>query len=399
MKPQNTKLRFQSEASNTKLRSQKAKVRTKAKNNMSEINENIAPANEAGAGSGGSVPLGHKTADYYFDLPKELIAQDPNEQRDGCRMLCIDRNTGELEHKVFHDIIDYLEPGETLVLNNTRVIPARLLGTKEGTGANAEILLLKRRENDVWETLVRPGKKLRPGARVTFGDGALTAEIMDVLDDGNRLVKFYYDGIFEEVLDRLGEMPLPPYITHKLEDPNMYQTVYAKFDGSAAAPTAGLHFTEELLKKIQDKGVNLAYVTLHVGLGTFRPVKVDDVTKHHMHTEWYNVPPVAADLINETHARGKRVICVGTTSCRTVESAADENGIVHAGADNTSIFIYPGYRFKVMDGLITNFHLPESTLVMLVSAFAGRDHVLNAYREAVKEKYRFFSFGDACYFH
>lgn len=384
--------------SNTKLRSQKAKARTKAKNNMSEINENIAPANEAGAGSG-SVPLGHKTADYYFDLPKELIAQDPNEQRDGCRMLCIDRNTGELEHKVFHDIIDYLEPGETLVLNNTRVIPARLLGTKEGTGANAEILLLKRRENDVWETLVRPGKKLRPGARVTFGDGALTAEIMDVLDDGNRLVKFYYDGIFEEVLDRLGEMPLPPYITHKLEDPNMYQTVYAKFDGSAAAPTAGLHFTEELLKKIQDKGVNLAYVTLHVGLGTFRPVKVDDVTKHHMHTEWYNVPPAAADLINETHARGKRVICVGTTSCRTVESAADENGIVHAGADNTSIFIYPGYRFKVMDGLITNFHLPESTLVMLVSAFAGRDHVLNAYREAVKEKYRFFSFGDACYFH
>lgn len=366
---------------------------------MSEINENIAPANEAGAGSGGNVPLGHKTADYYFDLPKELIAQDPNEQRDGCRMLCIDRNTGELEHKVFHDIIDYLEPGETLVLNNTRVIPARLLGTKEGTGANAEILLLKRRENDVWETLVRPGKKLRPGARVTFGDGALTAEIMDVLDDGNRLVKFYYDGIFEEVLDRLGEMPLPPYITHKLEDPNMYQTVYAKFDGSAAAPTAGLHFTEELLKKIQDKGVNLAYVTLHVGLGTFRPVKVDDVTKHHMHTEWYNVPPAAADLINETHARGKRVICVGTTSCRTVESAADENGIVHAGADNTSIFIYPGYRFKVMDGLITNFHLPESTLVMLVSAFAGRDHVLNAYREAVKEKYRFFSFGDACFFH
>ena len=366
---------------------------------MSEINENIAPANEAGAGSGGNVPLGHKTADYYFDLPKELIAQDPNEQRDGCRMLCIDRNTGELEHKVFHDIIDYLEPGETLVLNNTRVIPARLLGTKEGTGANAEILLLKRRENDVWETLVRPGKKLRPGARVTFGDGALTAEIVDVLDDGNRLVKFYYDGIFEEVLDRLGEMPLPPYITHKLEDPNMYQTVYAKFDGSAAAPTAGLHFTEELLKKIQDKGVNLAYVTLHVGLGTFRPVKVDDVTKHHMHTEWYNVPPTAADLINETHAKGKRVICVGTTSCRTVESAADENGIVHAGADNTSIFIYPGYRFKVMDGLITNFHLPESTLVMLVSAFAGRDHVLNAYREAVKEKYRFFSFGDACYFH
>lgn len=347
----------------------------------------------------GGVPLGHKTSDYYFDLPKELIAQDPNEQRDACRLLCIDRKTGALEHKVFHDIIDDLEPGETLVLNNTRVIPARLLGTKVGTGANVEILLLKRRENDIWETLVRPGKKLRPGARVTFGDGQLTAEIMDVVDDGNRLVKFYYDGIFEEVLDRLGEMPLPPYITHKLENPEMYQTVYAKFDGSAAAPTAGLHFTKELLEKIQDKGINLAYVTLHVGLGTFRPVKVDDVTKHHMHTEWYNVPPASADLINATHAAGKRVICVGTTSCRTVESAADENGMVHAGADNTSIFIYPGYRFKVMDGLITNFHLPESTLVMLVSAFAGRDHVLNAYKEAVKEKYRFFSFGDACFFH
>ncbi len=366
---------------------------------MSEIKEeNTAPAAETEENKE-SVPLGHKTSDYYFDLPKELIAQDPNEQRDACRLLCIDRKTGALEHRIFHDIVDYLEPGETLVLNNTRVIPARLLGTKVGTGANVEILLLKRREGDVWETLVRPGKKLRPGAMVTFGDGQLTAEIMDVVDDGNRLVKFHYEGIFEEVLDRLGEMPLPPYITHKLEDPNMYQTVYAKFDGSAAAPTAGLHFTEELLKKIQDKGIHLAYVTLHVGLGTFRPVKVDDVTKHHMHTEWYNVPPAAADLINETHAKGKRVICVGTTSCRTVESAADENGIVHAGADNTSIFIYPGYRFKVMDGLITNFHLPESTLVMLVSAFAGRDHVLNAYKEAVKEKYRFFSFGDACFFH
>ena len=365
---------------------------------MSEIKGNTASAAETEENKE-SVPLGHKTSDYYFDLPKELIAQDPNEQRDACRLLCIDRKTGELEHRIFHDIVDYLEPGETLVLNNTRVIPARLLGTKVGTGANVEILLLKRREGDVWETLVRPGKKLRPGAEVTFGDGQLTAEIMDVVDDGNRLVKFHYEGIFEEVLDRLGEMPLPPYITHKLEDPNMYQTVYAKFDGSAAAPTAGLHFTEELLKKIQDKGVNLAYVTLHVGLGTFRPVKVDDVTKHHMHTEWYNVPPAAADLINDTHAKGKRVICVGTTSCRTVESAADENGIVHAGADNTSIFIYPGYRFKVMDGLITNFHLPESTLVMLVSAFAGRDHVLSAYKEAVKEKYRFFSFGDACYFH
>ena len=309
----------------------------------------------------------------------------------------IDKKTGALEHKIFRDIIDYLEPGETLVLNNTKVIPARLLGTKEDTGANVEILLLKRRQGDVWETLVKPGKKLRPGARVTFGDGSLTAEILEVVEDGNRLVKFHYDGIFEEVLDKLGEMPLPPYITHKLQDPNMYQTVYAKYDGSAAAPTAGLHFTKELLQKIQDKGVNLCYVTLHVGLGTFRPVKVDDVTKHHMHTEWYHVSPQAAELINKTHANGKRVICVGTTSCRTVESATDENGIIHAGADNTSIFIYPGYKFKCMDALITNFHLPESTLVMLVSAFAGRDNILHAYKVAVENRYRFFSFGDACY--
>ena len=342
-----------------------------------------------------TVPVGHRTADYYFDLPKELIAQDPNEVRDACRLLCIDRDTGELEHRIFHDVIDYLKPGDTLVLNNTKVIPARLLGTKEGTGAGVEVLLLKRRENDVWETLVRPGKKLRPGAMVSFGDGQLRGEILDVVEDGNRLVRFHYEGIFEEVLDRLGQMPLPPYITHKLADPNMYQTVYAKYDGSAAAPTAGLHFTEELLQKIQDKGVHLVYVTLHVGLGTFRPVKVEDVTNHHMHTEWYNVSPQAAERINRTHAEGGRVICVGTTSCRTVESAADENGMVQAGADNTSIFIYPGYRFKVMDGLVTNFHLPESTLLMLVSAFAGRDHVLHAYEEAVKEKYRFFSFGDA----
>ncbi len=319
------------------------------------------------------VPIGHKTSDYYFDLPKELIAQDPLPDRDASKLLVIDRKTGELEHRIFRDIIDYLEPGETLVLNNTKVIPARLLGTKVDTGASVEILLLKRRKGDVWETLVKPGKKLRPGAKVTFGDGSLTAEILEVVEDGNRLVQFHYDGIFEEVLDRLGEMPLPPYITHKLQDPNMYQTVYAKYDGSAAAPTAGLHFTKELLQKIQDKGVNLAYVTLHVGLGTFRPVKVDDVTKHHMHS-------------------------VGTTSCRTVESAADENGIVHPGADNTSIFIYPGYRFKCMDALITNFHLPESTLVMLVSAFAGRENVLHAYKVAVEHKYRFFSFGDACYF-
>lgn len=343
------------------------------------------------------VPVGHKTSDYYFDLPKELIAQDPLPRRDDSRLMTMNRQTGAIEHKIFRDIIDYLQPGETLVLNNTKVIPARLLGTKEETGAAVEILLLKRRGNDIWETLVRPGKKLRPGARVTFGDGSLKAEILEVVEDGNRLVKFHYDGIFEEVLDRLGEMPLPPYITHKLKNPDMYQTVYAKYEGSAAAPTAGLHFTKELLQRIADKGVNLAYVTLHVGLGTFRPVKVEDVEEHHMHTEWYNVPQNVADLINETHRNGKRVICVGTTSCRTIESAADENGIVQAGADNTSIFIYPGYRFRAMDALITNFHLPESTLIMLVSAFAGREHILHAYEEAVKEKYRFFSFGDAMY--
>ena len=339
-----------------------------------------------------------KTSDYYFELPEELIAQDPLMQRDECRLLVVDRRTGETQHRHFRDILEYLEPGDALILNDTRVIPARLLGVKEDTGANAEILLLKRLTDDTWETLVRPGKKLRPGARVVFGDGILRAEILDVMEEGNRRVRFEYEGIFEEVLDRLGEMPLPPYITHKLQDPSMYQTVYAKFDGSAAAPTAGLHFTQELLHEVEEKGVKIGYVTLHVGLGTFRPVKVDNVLEHHMHTEWYNVPPETAKLIHDVKAAGHRVICVGTTSCRTVESAADENGEVRAGADNTSIFIYPGYRFKVMDGLITNFHLPESTLVMLVSAFAGRDHVLSAYDEAIKEKYRFFSFGDACFF-
>ena len=339
-----------------------------------------------------------KTSDYYFDLPEELIAQDPLMQRDECRLLVVDRRTGETQHRHFRDILEYLEPGDALILNDTRVIPARLLGVKEDTGANAEILLLKRLTDDTWETLVRPGKKLRPGARVVFGDGILRAEILDVMEEGNRRVRFEYKGIFEEVLDRLGEMPLPPYITHKLQDPSMYQTVYAKFDGSAAAPTAGLHFTQELLHEVEEKGVKIGYVTLHVGLGTFRPVKVDNVLEHHMHTEWYNVPPETAKLIHDVKAAGHRVICVGTTSCRTVESAADENGEVRAGADNTSIFIYPGYRFKVMDGLITNFHLPESTLVMLVSAFAGRDHVLSAYDEAIKERYRFFSFGDACLF-
>ena len=342
---------------------------------------------------------GLRTADYWFDLPQELIAQDPMEDRDLSRMLVMNRKTGQIEHKIFRDIIDYLDPGDTLVLNDTRVIPARLLGTKEGTGANAEILLLKRRSGDVWETLVRPGKKLRPGARVSFGDGLLTAEILEIIEDGNRLVRFEYEGIFEEVLDRLGQMPLPPYITHKLENPEMYQTVYARYSGSAAAPTAGLHFTDELLDRIREKGINLAFVTLHVGLGTFRPVKVEDVTTHKMHTEWYQVSAEAADLINRTKALGHRVICVGTTSCRTVESAAAEDGTVLAGADNTSIFIYPGYRFRVMDALITNFHLPESTLVMLVSAFAGREQVLHAYKTAVERRYRFFSFGDACYFY
>lgn len=342
---------------------------------------------------------GLRTADYWFDLPQELIAQDPMEDRDLSRMLVMNRKTGQIEHKIFRDIIDYLDPGDTLVLNDTRVIPARLLGTKEGTGANAEILLLKRRTGDVWETLVRPGKKLRPGARVSFGDGLLTAEILEIIEDGNRLVRFEYEGIFEEVLDRLGQMPLPPYITHKLENPEMYQTVYARYSGSAAAPTAGLHFTDELLDRIREKGINLAFVTLHVGLGTFRPVKVEDVTTHKMHTEWYQVSAESADLINRTKALGQRVICVGTTSCRTVESAAAEDGTVLAGADNTSIFIYPGYRFRVMDALITNFHLPESTLVMLVSAFAGREQVLHAYKTAVERRYRFFSFGDACYFY
>ena len=342
--------------------------------------------------------IGLSTADYYFDLPEELIAQDPMAKRDECRLLYMDKETGKVEHHVFNEVINYLEPGDCLVLNNTKVIPARLLGVKEETGAAVEILLLKRKEADVWETLVKPGKKLRPGARVSFGDGILKAEILDIVDEGNRLVKFYYDGIWEEVLDRLGEMPLPPYITHKLQDKNMYQTVYAKFEGSAAAPTAGLHFTDELLEKIREKGIDMAFVTLHVGLGTFRPVKVDNVKEHHMHTEWYQVTQEAADKINKAKESGHRVICVGTTSCRTIESAASEDGKLSASSGDTSIFIYPGYKFKLMDGLITNFHLPESTLVMLVSAFAGREHVLGAYEEAIKERYRFFSFGDACLF-
>ena len=342
---------------------------------------------------------GLKTSDYYFDLPQELIAQDPLKDRAASRLLVMNTKTGEIEHRIFSDIKEYLKPGDTVVLNDTKVIPARLLGTKEGTGAGVEILLLKRLRANQWETLVRPGKKLKPGARVTFGDGSLKAVILDILEEGNRLVEFEYEGIFEEVLDRLGEMPLPPYITHKLEDKNMYQTVYARYEGSAAAPTAGLHFTQELLDEIRAMGVNTAFVTLHVGLGTFRPVKVDDVTSHHMHTEWYQVSEEAAQLINRTHQQGHRVICVGTTACRTVESASDDDGMVHAGSDDTSIFIYPGYRFKVMDALITNFHLPESTLIMLVSAFAGREQVLGAYEEAIRLGYRFFSFGDACFFY
>ena len=336
-----------------------------------------------------------KTSDFFYELPEELIAQDPLEDRTASRLLVLDRKTDKLEHKIFSDVIDYLNPGDCLVINNTRVIPARLIGEKEGTGGKVEILLLKRRENAIWESLVKPGKKLRPGARVTFGDGRLKAEILEIAEEGNRLVKFYYEGIFEEILDSLGEMPLPPYITHKLEDKEMYQTVYAKFDGSAAAPTAGLHFTNELLEKIKHKGVRIASITLHVGLGTFRPVKVEDVNNHHMHSEWYEVNKEAADIINETKKNGGRVICVGTTSCRTIESVADENGLMSAKTGETDIFIYPGYKFKVMDGLITNFHLPESTLVMLVSAFAGKERVLSAYETAVKERYRFFSFGDA----
>ncbi|MCR4704582.1 MAG: tRNA preQ1(34) S-adenosylmethionine ribosyltransferase-isomerase QueA [Lachnospiraceae bacterium] len=340
---------------------------------------------------------GLKTADYFFDLPKELIAQDPLEDRSSSRLLTLDKNTGATSHHHFREIIDFLKAGDCLVLNNTKVIPARLYGVKEETGAVIEVLLLKRGENDVWETLVKPGKKAKPGTKLSFGDGKLKAEVIDTLDDGKRMIKFHYDGIWEEILDSLGEMPLPPYITHKLQDRSRYQTVYAKYDGSAAAPTAGLHFTTDLLKQIEEKGVKIAYVTLHVGLGTFRPVKVEDVTQHHMHSEYYQVTKEAADLINYTKQAGGRVICVGTTSCRTIESASDENGVVQAKCDNTEIFIYPGYRFKVLDALITNFHLPESTLLMLVSALAGREHVLAAYEEAIKERYRFFSFGDAMF--
>ncbi len=338
-----------------------------------------------------------KKSDFYFDLPQELIAQDPLADRAASRLLTLRKENGAIEHHVFHDIIHELHPGDCLVLNDTKVIPARLMGVRADTGASVEVLLLKRKEHDVWEALVKPGKKARPGMQLHFGNGLLQAKVLDIVEEGNRLIQFDYDGIFEQVLDKLGEMPLPPYITHKLQDKNRYQTVYAKYEGSAAAPTAGLHFTKELLQAIAEKGIEIAYVTLHVGLGTFRPVKTDNILEHHMHAESYQITEEAAEKINNAKRSGNRVICVGTTSCRTVESAADENGMLHACSGNTQIFIYPGYRFRVMDALITNFHLPESTLVMLVSALAGREHVLNAYEEAVREKYRFFSFGDAMF--
>ena len=336
--------------------------------------------------------------DFYYDLPQELIAQDPLEDRSSSRLMVLDKITGEVEHRHFKDITEYLRPGDCLVINNTKVIPARLYGVKEGTEAKIEILLLKRKENDIWETLVKPGKKCKIGTKIVFGEGILTGEVVDIVEEGNRLIQFHYEGIFEEILDRLGQMPLPPYITHQLQDKNRYQTVYAKYDGSAAAPTAGLHFTPELLQQVRDMGVEIAEVTLHVGLGTFRPVKETDVLKHHMHSEFYKIEQSEADKINKAKKEGHRVIAVGTTSTRTLESAADENGFLTEKSGWTEIFIYPGYQFKVIDALITNFHLPESTLMMLVSALAGREHVLAAYEEAIRQKYRFFSFGDACFF-
>lgn len=336
-----------------------------------------------------------RKSDYYFELPKELIAQTPLADRAASRLLVLHRETGEYEHHTFRDIKNYLRPGDCLVLNNTKVIPARLMGVKADTGAVIEVLLLKRKSDDVWETLVKPGKKARPGAVISFGNGLITGTVLEIGEEGNRLIRFTYDGIWEEVLDRLGEMPLPPYITHKLEDRNRYQTVYAQYEGSAAAPTAGLHFTKDLLAELEASGIELAYVTLHVGLGTFRPVKEENLLDHHMHSESYEITEEAAQKINRAKQNGHRVICVGTTSCRTIESAAGENGLLRACKGDTDIFIYPGYRFKVLDALITNFHLPESTLIMLVSALAGREQVLAAYQEAVKERYRFFSFGDA----
>lgn len=338
-----------------------------------------------------------KTSDFYYDLPEELIAQDPLENRSDSRLMVLDKETGAVSHHVFREIVDYLNPGDCLVINDTKVIPARLIGEREGTGAKIEVLLLKRKTGDVWETLVKPGRKAKPGTRIQFGGGLLVGEVMDIVDEGNRLIKFEFEGIFEEILDQLGQMPLPPYITHQLKDKDRYNTVYATHSGSAAAPTAGLHFTPELLKTIEEKGIDIARVTLHVGLGTFRPVKVDDVENHHMHSEFYMIDEDAAEKINSAKENGKRVICVGTTSCRTIESAADENGRLKPCSGWTEIFIYPGYQFKILDCLITNFHLPESTLIMLVSALAGKENVLAAYEEAVKERYRFFSFGDAMF--
>lgn len=338
-----------------------------------------------------------KTSDFYYDLPEELIAQDPLENRSDSRLMVLDKGTGAVSHHVFREIVDYLNPGDCLVINDTKVIPARLIGEREGTGAKIEVLLLKRKTGDVWETLVKPGRKAKPGTRIQFGGGLLVGEVMDIVDEGNRLIRFEFEGIFEEILDQLGQMPLPPYITHQLKDKDRYNTVYATHSGSAAAPTAGLHFTPELLKTIEEKGIDIARVTLHVGLGTFRPVKVDDVENHHMHSEFYMIDEEAAEKINRTKENGKRVICVGTTSCRTIESAADENGRLKPCSGWTEIFIYPGYQFKILDCLITNFHLPESTLIMLVSALAGKENVLAAYEEAVKERYRFFSFGDAMF--
>lgn len=338
-----------------------------------------------------------KTSDFKYELPESLIAQVPIEDRSSSRLMVVDRVTGQIEHRVFKDIIDYLDEGDCLVLNDTRVIPARLIGEKVDSGGKIEFLLLKRNENDTWETLVKPGKRAKIGTKFSFGDGSLLAEVVDVLEDGSRLVKFDYKGIFEEILDKLGNMPLPPYITEKLEDKDRYQTVYSKHDGSAAAPTAGLHFTKELLNQIKNKGINIAFVTLHVGLGTFRPVKVDDVNQHKMHSEFFIVSKEAADTINEAKEKSKRVICVGTTSCRTIESAAKPDGSIQAASGWTDIFIYPGYKFKICDNLITNFHLPESTLIMLVSAMSSRENILNAYKVAVDETYRFFSFGDAMF--
>lgn len=336
-----------------------------------------------------------KLTDFYYDLPQELIAQDPLEKRSDSRLMVVGREDGDITHKHFYDVIDYLNKGDCLVINDTKVIPARLMGVKEDTGASIEVLLLKRKEEKVWETLVKPGKKARVGARIRFGDGLLTGEVVDIVEEGNRLIRFEYKGIWEEILDELGQMPLPPYITHQLKDKNRYQTVYAKQEGSAAAPTAGLHFTEELLDEVGKKGVEIAHVTLHVGLGTFRPVKADNILDHHMHSEFYVVEEEEAAKINAAREQGKRIIAVGTTSTRTLESVADDNGVIRAGSGWTDIFIYPGYRFKAVDSLITNFHLPESTLLMLVSAFSTRENMLHAYETAVKERYRFFSFGDA----